>query len=245
MADRDHRDGRGAMRPMTEIRCVLFDLDGTLVDSAPGITQAANTVLGPMGGRALDQRRVETLIGDGSEVFFMRAIKEAGVKLADFEEIRATLERMVLALAALPSGPDVLFAGALETLSAVRARGLKTGLCTNKPEAATLPMLDQTGLASLLDVVVCPDTAGARKPDPKPLLLAAERIGIDPVLCMMVGDNRNDVAAGRGAGMATVATRWGYRDHAPEDLGADRIIETLPELAAVLGLDPSTAPAPT
>ncbi|HMQ56950.1 MAG TPA: phosphoglycolate phosphatase [Rhizobiaceae bacterium] len=220
--------------PQGENRCgwpqaVLFDLDGTLIDSAPDIAAAVNELLAAHGLPAQSLDAVRAMIGNGVRKLVERAFAAAGAPLeeaaleARHEEMMAIYGRHLVNL-------TVMLPGATEIVTAYHRARVKTGVVTNKPEGFTRTILDHFGLSGSVDVVVGGDTGPARKPAPDMLLHALSQVGLHPGRSLMVGDSAADVGAARAAGMAVIVVRGGYTATPADELGADLVIDTLAQL---------------
>jgi phosphoglycolate phosphatase len=173
------------------------------------------------------------MIGDGVGKLIERALAARGGDPADAPRLTPRFLALYEPNAARSTRP---YPGVPETLRALKARGLRTAVVTNKPERATREILASLDLAPLIEVVVGGDTAPERKPHPAPVLLALERLAVAPAEAVMVGDNHHDVSAARAAGVRAIAVTYGY-SHVPHaELGAERLIATFPELLAALEL---------
>ncbi|HYF53499.1 MAG TPA: phosphoglycolate phosphatase [Salinarimonas sp.] len=210
---------------------VLLDLDGTLVDSARDLMEALNRVLAGQGLRRVDLDETRSMIGDGARVLLERALARTGSDPARAGELLPVLLDHYGRQATTHTRP---YPGVPETLAALRARGLKLAVVTNKPEAATHAVLGDLALAPLLDAVVGGDTLPRRKPDPAPVREALRRLGVAPGRAAMVGDNHHDVRAGQAAGLPVIAVTYGYAHGRPEDFGAERLIARFDDLPAAL-----------
>lgn len=210
------------------VRAVLFDLDGTLADTAADLAAALNRV---RADRQLPPLPVATLrprASDGT-----RGMLSVGLGIErehpQWEALKdAFLDYYALALAVHTR----LFADAERVLAEIERRELAWGVVTNKASRFTLPLLEQLALAARARVIVCGDTTAKTKPHPEPLLHAAALLGLPPADCVYVGDAERDVAAARAAGMTSLVARYGYigSDVAPEGWGADGMIDSLPLL---------------
>lgn len=214
---------------------VIFDLDGTLVDSAPDIRAVLNAVLGEDGRPPLDLDAVIPLIGDGAGKLLERALAATGgVPEAGFEPLlRRFRERYDAEPAVLtrpyPRVPDVL--------ASMQAAGVKLGICTNKPEAATLGTLEVLGLAGYFVAVVASGTlpGGVTKPDARMLQATLAALGIARgEAAVMVGDAINDVKVARNAGLPVVLRAGGYTVQPADRLGADAVFAEYSDLPATL-----------
>lgn len=217
---------------MREIRAVVFDLDGTLVDSAPDLRVAVNRMLAEHGRRALDLDEVIGMIGDGATKLVERALAAGGGPAGDLAAHTRRFLDLYEGNAADATRP---YDGVPETLAALRGAGVVLGVCTNKPEKATLEVLRDLDLARWFTAVVGGDSLdGVRKPDPRALLAAVARLGTSPDHAVMVGDNANDVGAARAAGIPVIVRAGGYSRTPAAELGADAVIDAFADLPAAL-----------
>lgn len=214
------------------IRAVLFDLDGTLVDSAPDLAGATNEMLLARQLPALPLDMLRPMAGAGARGMMGLAFQVAppdqrfdALKGEFFDRYEARLLNETRAF----DGVEALLAG-LESL------GLAWGIVTNKSERFALPLTAGLGLAQRAVAVIGGDTTAHAKPHPEPLLEAARRAGVAPENCIYVGDDHRDIVAGRAAGMQTVAVSWGYlgRGEPIEAWGADAIATRPEDLLAMV-----------
>lgn len=210
------------------VRAVLFDLDGTLIDSAPDLAGAANALRAEHGLDALPYEQLRPMVGAGARGMIGVAF---GVAPGDerFEALRdAFLDRYERGLLNLTRPFD----GVLSLLAALEAASLGWGIVTNKAARFAVPVARGLQLQPTADALICGDTTPHAKPHPEPLLEAARRMGVSPAQCVYVGDDLRDVQAGRAAGMATVAASWGYLGlgEGIEAWGADAVIDRPAEL---------------
>jgi phosphoglycolate phosphatase len=189
------------------IGAVLFDLDGTLVDSAPDLAAAANALLAERGLSALQTAEIVGMIGDGVGKLVERVFAARGVANEPIDDAVARFLVLYQQDAVTLTRP---YPGVREGLSGLHAAGWQLGLCTNKPEKPTRLILDRLGLAGLFGTVITGDSLSARKPDPAPLRLALVQLDIAPARAAMVGDHRNDVLAAEAAGVRAIFARYGY-----------------------------------
>jgi phosphoglycolate phosphatase len=225
------------------MRAVVFDLDGTLVDSAPDLVVAMNKLLGEEGRRAIDLDQMKTLIGEGSRRAVEKALALTGgvpagdlrVGISDDRLLDGLTGRYLAHYAGHTAERSRLYPGTIETLAALKAGGWSLGVCTNKPQAASLEMLAAFGLDGFMRAVVGGDAiAGIRKPDPRHLLAVLDRLGVAPADAVMVGDSQHDVKAARGLGVPVLAVTFGYSAIPAEALGADAVIAGFQELPGAL-----------
>lgn len=210
---------------------LLFDLDGTLVDSAPDLCVALNAMLREEGRAPLPLVRVKQMIGDGVPTLVARALAASGADPAT-------------AARALPRFLELYEAGAVqrtrpypavpETLGLLRRQGYRTAVCTNKPQRATQRVLDGLGLSSLFDGIAGGDRYPVKKPDPGHLLGLVGELGGRVDASAMVGDSENDAAAAHAAGMPLLLMRYGYARVDPATLMADAVLDDFADLPAAL-----------
>jgi phosphoglycolate phosphatase len=212
------RGAVAAPRPLA-IDAVLFDLDGTLVDTAPDLVRAVNRVRADRGLAPLPFARLRPYASHGA-----RGLLAAGMAVtpadAGYEALRdAFLAHYEAALCV----ESALFADMDRLLAAIEARALPWGIVTNKATRFTAPLLDALDLTRRAATVVCGDTTAHAKPHPAPLLHAAAALGVAPQRCLYVGDAERDIAAGIAAGMRTIVARYGYiePDEEPDRWPAD------------------------
>ncbi len=212
---------------------VLFDLDGTVLDSAPDLHAALCALCDEQGLPRAAYPGVREVVSRGA-----RAVLRRGIPDADEARVESLVPRFLELYAAMMGADSHPFPGVPELLSALEAAQVPWGIVTNKAGFLAEPLLERLGLASRTAAIVCGDTLPQRKPDPAPVRLACERGGMDPERAVFVGDDLRDVQAGRAAGLYTVAVAWGYLDGGdPHAWGADRVVDDAAELQALLGLE--------
>jgi phosphoglycolate phosphatase len=220
-------------------KAVLFDLDGTLIDSLPDIHAALNETLASLGEPPFTQEAVARMVGGGVEVLIQRAF-EALDKEIDPATVAKIAQRYLAIYAARSTELTTLNAGASLTVRALHAKGLRLGVVTNKPEAETHAVLAHFGLDELMAVVVGGDAGPRKKPAPDLLLLACTRLGIEAEEALFVGDSENDVDAALAAAMPVVAVRGGYSRVSVEAMGAGHVIDRLDQIGEAINvLSPS------
>jgi len=187
------------------VRVVLFDLDGTLLDTAPDMVGALNALRLEQGLTPLAYDDVRPSVSHGSA----RLVK-LGFPKADIEKFAVLQKRYLEIYRSAASVKTRLFDGMDQVLAEISERGLLCGIVTNKPAWLTQPILEQLGLTALFACVVSGDTVSARKPHAMPMLHAAKLAGVEAAECIYVGDAERDVEAAHAAGMAAVVATYGY-----------------------------------
>ncbi|WP_426193776.1 HAD family hydrolase [Massilia sp. DWR3-1-1] len=228
--------------PTSAPRAILFDLDGTLADTAPDLAAAVNFLRTERGLEPTPYAVLRPTASAGARGMIGAAF---GLQPADegFEELRVQwFERYQGAMAV----ESTLFDGVVELLDGISAAGMAWGVVTNKPARFTDPLMPQIGLAHA-GCIVSGDTTGFSKPHPAPLIEGARRLDVAPEHCWYVGDDLRDIEAGRAAGMVTVACAWGYcGELEPVHWGADYLLDSpLDLLHALRELTPAQTRADT
>jgi phosphoglycolate phosphatase len=216
-------------------RAVIFDLDGTLVDSAPDIQGALNRLLIERGLSALDLKTVIGMIGDGTSKLVERGFAAAGAPLAP-ESLPAANDRFIAHYADHATDLTAPFPGVIDTLKRLIAEGCRIGVCTNKTQSLAEQIIDETGLAPYIEITVGGDTPVGRKPEPGSLLEVIARLDATPKTSLMVGDSRNDVMAARAAGVPVALVTFGYCHQEPRSLAPDLLLQRMDQLPARLAV---------
>lgn len=214
-------------------QAILFDLDGTLIDSAPDITEAVNVLLRRHAFEPLTLEAVRAMIGHGIGKLVERAFAARGRSLEGAVLAERTDEMMAIYgdhLTVLTK--EMPGAGGL--LAAAKAAGARTAIVTNKPEGFTRRIVEALGWSGMVDGVVGGDTGPPRKPAPDMLLHACAQIGVPPQDTVMVGDSPADIDAARAAAIRSIAVRGGYTEVPADDLGADTVVDSLEAVSAWL-----------
>lgn len=221
--------GRGGKRG-----AVIFDLDGTLVDSAPDLLDAMNRLLTEQGRHPIALDQIVPMIGDGIPALVRRALGATGAvpRQAPLQDLTDRFVEIYLD----PARPQLtrVYDDVSATLARLRADSFLLAVCTNKIERAAVQLLDALGLASSFDAIVGGDTVPASKPDPAHVLAALSRLGAGAECAVTVGDSSNDMAAGAAAGTAVVAVSYGYGDVRALTPRPDRVIERFADLPGAL-----------
>jgi phosphoglycolate phosphatase len=210
---------------------LVFDLDGTLVDSVPDLTNSLNEVLRERGYAPLSRAEVAPMVGDGVPALVTRGFAARGGGGAEAAEMLPRYIEIYEANATVLTRP---YPGVLDTLVALRRRGYRNAVCTNKLQQATIAVLGGLDLTELFDGIAGGDRYPTRKPDPGHLLGLIAELGGDAGRAVMIGDSENDAAVAHAAGVPLVMVRYGYCRVDPETLGAAAVLDHFAELPAAL-----------
>lgn len=209
-------------------RAVIFDLDGTLVDTAPDLMRATNHVLEGLGRRAISMDEVRSFVGHGARALLTRGLAATG-GLPESYDVEPDYRRFVEFYSrniALGSEP---FPGVISLLERLRGEGFGLGVCTNKLEGLSVQLLDALDMSRFFGAVVGPDTLGVSKPDPRPFREAVDRLGLVAPRAVMVGDSETDVLTARNAGVPVIGVPFGYTPRPVAEFGPDRLISHFDE----------------
>ena len=212
---------------------VLFDLDGTLVDSARDLCPAVNHALAEIGRSPVTEQTSRGLIGGGTDMMLTRALEATGGMIddAEYRQLSRALLDFYWDNIAVNTVP---FPGCIEALEELAALGCKLAVCTNKSERPAHELLDALGMNGYFPVVYGGDTLGRENAKPSPDMLHAAIADVGGGRAAMVGDTTFDIRAGKAAGVATIACAFGYCDEPVAELGADAIIAGFAELVPSL-----------
>jgi phosphoglycolate phosphatase len=212
---------------------VVFDLDGTLADTAPDLVATLNAILAREGLPPVAAAEARDMIGAGARALIQRGFALAGRDLAP-ARLDALYAAFLAHYAEHLCGGTTLYPGVLGALDRLEEAGCLLAVCTNKVEAHAVSLIEALGLRERFAAICGRDTFPVCKPDPGHILLTVERAGGDPQQAVMVGDSRTDVAAAQAAGLPAVAVPFGYSDVPVETLGPDVVIRHFDELAAAV-----------
>jgi phosphoglycolate phosphatase len=222
---------------------VVFDLDGTLVDSAPDLIGALNVIFGHEGLPPVAYDAARNLVGGGARAMIERGLAAEGRKLAA-AEVERLVRDFIEEYAAHIADRSRPFPGLETALEALAAGGCRLAVCTNKLEWLAVRLLGALGLGERFAAVCGGDTFGMQKPDPELLRRTIAQAGGHCSHAVMVGDSITDIATARAAGVPVVAVDYGYTDTPVAEMGADRVVSRLPDLPeAVFGLLATGRPA--
>lgn len=205
-----------------KLDCVLFDLDGTLVDTAPDLVACLNKALAAHGFPEIGHDDVRPMISHGAMAMINHVAGNADEALKS-----RMLDFMLECYQNNIAEHSRFFAGIAEALQTIESMGLKWGVVTNKKQRFTVPLMEAFNLSARAACIVSGDTTANSKPHPEPMLAACKQAGVNPENCVYIGDASHDIAAGRNANMKTLAALYGYlkQGDQPETWGADALIE--------------------
>jgi len=191
---------------------LLFDLDGTLVDSVPDLASAVNKTLAELGRAPFNEDIIRGWVGNGAKVLIQRALSGSNEILADLSEtfVEHALEIFFRAYQLGACINTKLYAGVLDTLTRLKATGYRLAIITNKPERFVGPIINNLALNGLFELIIGGDTLEKSKPDPLPLHHAVSTLAVTAEQCVMVGDSRNDILAAKAANIDSVGLTYGY-----------------------------------
>lgn len=215
------------------LSCILFDLDGTLVDTAPDLMCCLNRTLVQHGFTEVSPATIKPFISFGSRAMISASL----AKPVDTRTEETLLATMLDCYERHVADHSAFFAGIEDTLNSIEAQGLKWGVVTNKRQRFTNPLMAALNLTSRASCIVSGDTTAFEKPHPEPMLAACKQAGVEPEQCLYIGDASHDIAAGKNANMKTLAARYGYLKPGdrPETWGADAVIESPAEITDWIG----------
>jgi phosphoglycolate phosphatase len=215
----------GALRGAT----IAFDLDGTLVDTAPDLIGTLNTILVDEGLPALSIEGARPFIGHGARSLLQRGFEAAG-QVVHPTRLQQLFERFIPRYLGRIADESRPFPGCEAALDALAAHGATLAVCTNKPTDLSVALLEALGLAPRFAAILGPDAAGAAKPDPRHLQATVDAVGGRMDRTILVGDSATDAGAARAAKAGLILVSFGYTDIPAADLGADELIHSFDEL---------------
>lgn len=228
------------MDKFQKIRGVAFDLDGTLIDTALGLSQAVDLALYALELPVAGEERVVTWIGNGADIMMQRALKwslkDKEPDLAQLNMARKLFDRYY---AETVEEGSFLFPGVAATLAALKEKGLPLAVVTNKPTSFVMPLLEDLGIAQYFQTIIGGDDVKEKKPHPEALYKVMETLGLAADELLFVGDSRNDIQAAQAAGCPSVGLTWGY--NYGEAIGLsnpDVVFDRFADLLPAFGLPP-------
>jgi len=209
---------------------LIFDLDGTLIDSVPQVAWAMNRVFVEDGLAPLSHDEVKAAVGSGARAMFDKTLVSRRTDV----DIDGMVRRYLAAYQEDPAAETVVYDGVREVLTEFVAAGVPMGICTNKPSRITGAVLQALDLDRFFGAVVAADDTPFMKPDGRHVLAVLDGLRVDAERAVLVGDSETDVSAGRSAGMATIAVTYGYCHVPLAEIGADALIDSFGKLPAAL-----------
>lgn len=213
----------------TQAPLVIFDLDGTLIDTAPDLIDSLNYTIEAVGMEPVTFDDVTFLVGQGVKVMITRAFELRRTPLTE-ETFNTLFDRFMGHYAAHMPGKSRPYPGATACLAALASAGFGLAICTNKAEELARPLIEKLGLAGDFPTITGGNTFAVRKPDAGHIFGTIEKAGASKKASVMVGDSINDILAARNAGIPSIAVRFGYSDVPAEELGADHIVDHFDEI---------------
>jgi phosphoglycolate phosphatase len=217
------------------IKAVVFDLDGTLVDTAPDLMAATNHVLSLLRRRPITMPEVRTFVGRGARIMIERGVAATGDAIDDASLTYYHAE-FLRHYEGHTADRSEIFPGVVALLKRLADSGIKAGVCTNKPEGLSRQLLDALDLSRFIGAIIGPDTIGIGKPDAAPYLEAVKRLGVEPRHSLMVGDSEVDILTARAAGVPVIAVTFGYTARPVAEFRPDYLISHFDEIWDILNL---------
>ena len=212
---------------------VIFDLDGTLIDTAPDLVASLNHTIAAADLEPVTYADLTHLVGQGARVMIRRAFELRGQPLSD-EAAEPLLQRFLAHYKAEMPGASRPYPGLIEAMERLEEAGMRLAVCTNKLEELAIPLIGKLGLSDRFVTVTGGDTFPVRKPDAGHVLGTIEKAGARPEATVMIGDSINDILAARNAGIPSIAVTFGYSDVPVEDLQPDHVMTHFSELTGEL-----------
>jgi len=211
------------------LRALIFDLDGTLIDSAPDLRTATNKLLRNYNRRDISMNEVKQFVGNGAAKLIERAFKATGIE-ADLADIPKLTNEFLSLYDGHEADETSLYAGVLEILATLKDRGFRLALCTNKPQTPSENILRDLGIAHFFELVLGGDQLASKKPNPEMIHWIVNKMKLNVDEALMIGDSPNDIDAAKNAGMRNIAVSYGYRKITIEELNADIVIDEFQQL---------------
>jgi phosphoglycolate phosphatase len=215
------------------MRGVIFDLDGTLVDTAPDLTRATNYVLESRGRQPVSAENVRSIVGLGARSLIRRGFAATGEPLSE-QDVEELFQVFLAYYAEHIAIDSRLFPGSKEVLDLCRGKGMRLGICTNKPEALSRMLVESLGLKGYFDAIVGMDTIKVAKPDPRIYGETLRRLNINGGRTVMIGDSETDVLTARAAGVPVIGVTFGYTPKPLVEFSPDYLVDTYDELMPLI-----------
>ena len=213
----------------SDLPTLVFDLDGTLADTAIDLIGTLNVLMKRMGAPEVPVDRARDVVGAGARAMIQRGLALGGRTVSDLD-IETLFQEFLVHYAENIAVKTELYPGVRAVLDRLALAGYRLAVCTNKPEEHSIRLLAALGVADRFGSICGRDTFAYAKPDPRHLTLTVEKAGGDPGHAIMIGDSRTDVDTARAAGLPVIAVSFGYTDTPVEKLGPDRIVDHFDEL---------------
>jgi phosphoglycolate phosphatase len=215
------------------IKAVVFDLDGTLVDTAPDLMAATNHVLSLLRRRPITMAEVRSFVGRGARVLIERGVAATGDAI-DEASLTYYHAEFLRHYECHTADRSEIFPGVVPLLTRLADSGIKAGVCTNKPEGLSRQLLDALDLSRLVGAIIGPDTIGIGKPDAAPYLETVKRLGVPAKNSILVGDSETDILTARAAKVPVIAVTFGYTPKPVAEYGPDHLISHFDEVWDIL-----------
>ena len=215
------------------LKAVIFDLDGTLIDTAPDLTASANHILNAHGRRSVSVDEVRVMVGHGARKLIERGFERTG-DAAPPEEMDGMFSRFLEYYMDNIAVHSALYPGMQKLLDRCQANGIAMAVCTNKPEALSVKLINTLGLAHYFGAITGPDTIGVAKPDPAPYMHTLKVIDTPVEHSVMIGDSATDIATAKAAGVPVIAVTFGYTDTHVSAFDPDYMVDHCDEIAPIL-----------
>ena len=206
------------------VEALIFDLDGTLVDTAPDLMAATNYIMALEGRPAVSEAQIRQFVGHGAMDLIKRGLAATGT-VPDDVRLKILHGQFLDYYGDNIATHSLLFDGLVPLLDKAAERGLKMGVCTNKVEGLSYKLLDEIGIAKYFTAVVGGDTLPIMKPDPEPYFEVARRLGVDASRSMMFGDSETDIRTAQNAGVPVIAVSFGYTNQHVSHFKPDHVID--------------------
>jgi phosphoglycolate phosphatase len=226
----------GAAPPQTDqiwelrmpLQALIFDLDGTLVDTAPDLHAATNHVLATLGRRAISMAEVRAFVGHGARKLIERGCAATGEPV-DPRALETLYQEFIIYYASHIAVDSKPYPGVIALLERCKAQGIALAVCTNKLESLSVQLLQALDMTKYFGAIVGPDTIGIAKPDPRPYFEALSRIGRAGQASLMVGDSETDIRTGQNAGVPVIAVTFGYTARPVQEFAPTHVIDHFDE----------------
>jgi phosphoglycolate phosphatase len=220
---------------LPDLPALIFDLDGTLVDTAPDLLGAMNAVLTQQGRKPVDPETLRHMVGFGAASLIRQAMAATGPVVAE-DRLPALVDDFIVHYREHLADSSMPFPGVVETLASLKARGTKMGVLTNKPHELTLPLLTALGLSKFFGAIHGAGRYSYNKPDPRVFHHVVEELAGDPnAPAVMIGDSATDVATARAARAPILLLSYGYTPEPAATLGADAVTDDFSQIPALVG----------